>query len=211
MTDPVTVATILSYVATKVIDKVTSGLLDKGSESLILSIRGDKSQNAFKVALGEAIQHYATSGSRLTIAEPLLREDGLLSKQSMIEEISQTLSFGREPNYQLIGVQWKSLLESPPARRDFTNEAHILVNYLEEELKASDVFGPVMERQAIDAIASDITSSVDILGNMLEELTQLRSMIDGHLGDFIQSIAGASQKRCLRIRHPANEVEWSDL
>jgi len=186
------ISVVLTYIATKIADKITEDLLDKGADKLERVIKGEKSQNAFKRALGDAIQRYSTYGTRLVIAEPLLRNDGLLADEVVIQEISKIFRFEGEPNYVVIGERWKSLLNNPPAWRDFTDEAKILIDYLRDELKTSDVFGPVFERQSINAIAENVLDSADALTTVLRELTQLRQLMDGRLGDLMRTIMGAS-------------------
>jgi hypothetical protein len=204
MTDPITVGTVLGLIAGKVFDALASKSMEKATDAAVAKLQGDKVKNAFKLALGEAIQRYATIGTRFAIAEPLLRKDGPLTEQSVAEELAQVLRFDREPNYELIGDRWKAAVTEPPKWRDFFQEAKILINHLCDELKASEVFGPVMERQTLDEINENVAVSTEALHNVVDNLNELRSMMDAPMSDLMRAIGGAS----FSIQEQVRDFTW---
>ncbi len=102
---------IAALILTKVADAFIGALSGKVTDSLLSKLKGDPAKNAFKQAVGNAIQRYGT-GERLALARPL--KDGLLSMPVVADELAQIVCFEREPNAELIGRNWKTALESPP-------------------------------------------------------------------------------------------------
>jgi hypothetical protein len=204
MADPITVATVISLVAKKVFDSLASKGAGKIADAAFAKLEGDEVKKAFQQALGEAIERYATSGTRLTLAEPLLRDDGPLSDQSIVNELAKVLRFDQEPNFELIGDRWRSALEDQPQWRDFTSEAEMLINYLKDELSASEVFGPAMERQTLEDINEKATISNQALHNIIDELNELRSMMDSPFSNLMRAIAGA----IFSIQEQVRDFTW---
>lgn len=184
------IATFLGIIAGKVFDELAGKGLNMAANTAIARLQGDKVKAAFKLALGEAVQRYATSGTRFAIAEPLLRADGPLANDTVANELAQVLRFDREPNYQLIGDRWKAEIVEPPAWRDFTFEAQTLIRYIKEELQASEVFRPVFEEKALSAINENAATAGEVLGNIEDQIVELRHMMDSHFGELMWSFAG---------------------
>ena len=200
----ITTASILSLIAGKVFDALAGKTIEKVTDAVIMKLRGDKAKKAFELALGEALKRYATNGNRFFIAEPLLRKDGPLTEQSVANELAQVLRFDREPNYQLIGDRWKKALTEPPTWIDFNQEAKIFVNHLRNELKISEVFGPVMEQKTLQDINDKASVSTDALYNIVDSLNELRSMMDAPMSDLMRAIAGAS----FSIQEQVRDFTW---
>jgi len=191
MIDPFTAAAVLAVIADKLLDAVIGLGAEKVADAAGAKLKGDKVKIAFKQALGEAIQRYATSGSRSTLAKPLLDKKGPLAEKTVADELAQLLRFERAPDYRLIGDHWKAALENPPQWRDFTSEAKLLAGFLEEELKASEVLGPVMERRSLEAINEQASLAAGALSNLEEELNNLQSLLSGKIGDLMRAVSGA--------------------
>jgi hypothetical protein len=204
VTDPITATTVLGLIAGKVLDALASKSMEKATDAAFAKLQGDKVRNAFKLALGEAIQRYATVGTRFAIAEPLLQKDGPLTEQSLAEELAQVLRFDREPNYELIGGRWKAAVTEPPKWRDFSQEAKTLVNHLRDELKASEVFGPVMERQTLEEINDKVAVSTEALHNVVDNLNELRSMMNAPMSELMRAISSAS----FSIHEQVRDFTW---
>ena len=64
---------------------------------------------------------------------------------AVAQELTQLVHFEREPNAELIGQQWKASMDEPPPWCDFTSEARRLLEYLQIELRNTDVFRPVFD------------------------------------------------------------------
>jgi hypothetical protein len=192
--------TLLSYIAGKLIDTIIGKGAGKLTDETWEKLKGDKPQKAFKEALGKAIQRYATSGTRFSIAQPLLDRDGPLTDPIVSDELAQVLHFDREPNYQKIGNRWRAAVESPPQWRDFTHEAELLVKYFREELMASEVFGPTFDRKSLIAINENAEISTETLRDLEEELVELRRTIDGRFGDLMRALGAAGSEVSNQVR-----------
>jgi len=64
-------------------------------------------EEAFQASISSAIQKYASTGTRLQLAEPLLRNKGLLTHQSIAHEIAKVIHNENEPDITLIANYWK--------------------------------------------------------------------------------------------------------
>lgn len=192
MSDPITAATVLGIIAGSIIEALVGKVSEPVIQAGLSKLKGDKAKSAFKIALGEAIQRYATSGTRFSLVRPLLDPKGPLCDRSVVEELAYVLHFDREPNYKLIGDRWKASVQDPPSWRDFNDEAKILVKYLREELQASEVFGPVFDSKSLNAINVNVADVVKALGTIEEELDDLHKMMNARFGDLMRSFAGAS-------------------
>src|SRR5260370_6551161 len=125
--------TILAIVLEKIGDAFLGALVGKVTDDVWTKLKGDPAKTALKLALGAAIQRYATSPLRLDLARPLLAKDGFLTLPAVVEELTQLVCFEREPNAELVGRQWKALMEDPPPWCDFTYEISRLLEYLQVE------------------------------------------------------------------------------
>jgi hypothetical protein len=138
MADPISI--ILSLAADKFFNALISKFTGKAADDVWDKLHGSSVKQAFKQSLGLAIQRYANTGTRLSLAVPLLQRDGVLTNDLAAEELSQLLRFERKPNAQLIGDLWRASLNDVPPWRDMAYETELLLKYLEDELRASDVF-----------------------------------------------------------------------
>src|SRR5215472_16189964 len=108
----------LTVVAKKVFDSVTSKATGQFSDAVLAKLKGDPTKKAFKRALGEAVQRYAT-GERLYLAAPLLADPGVLGDSDVAKELSCLIGFEREPNTQLIAEHWKVAIPNAHNTVDF--------------------------------------------------------------------------------------------
>lgn len=142
----------MSFIAVLLIaaaEKFVETLSQNFAGDLYEKIKGDPTKKAYKCALGAAIDRYATD-ERLPFARPLLdKKAGLLTDEEVVTELTQLLRFEREPNLELIGVNWKAALSNPPRFRNFTEDARLLVDFLEKELRNSEVFRPAFLAQDV--------------------------------------------------------------
>src|SRR5207249_582067 len=113
-----------------------------------------------------AIQRYATSPLRLDLARPLLEKDGFLTLPTVAQELTQLVRFELEPNAELIGRQWRAVIDDPPPWCDFTYESRRLLEYLQVELRGTEVFRPVFDAKRLDAIAASVAASTDSLAHV---------------------------------------------
>lgn len=181
------VLTILTIAANGFIEALAGNVAD----DLYQKLKGDPAKNAYKQALGAAIQRYAT-GERLFLARALTRDGGVLSDKEVAAEISQVIRFEREPNIQLIGKRWKDALDSPPAWHDFTEESRLLLGYLQSELRATDVFRPVFDAKSLSTIAENTSASAQSLANIEDRLGDLIALMDARFGELTGTFAKAT-------------------
>lgn len=174
---------ISSYVLTKVADSFTSALMGKVSNELITKLKGDPAHNAFKHALGSAIQRYA-SGPRLALAAPLLDEQGFLTQADIASELTHIIRFDREPDAKMIGERWKQAVESPPQWNFFTDEAKRLLSYLQNELRDTEVFRPVFEAKDLNKVAVNTITATGHLANIESQLGDLIKLTQSGFGDI---------------------------
>src|SRR5262249_30425122 len=107
-------------------------------------------------------------------------------------ELAKLILFEQKPNIEFIGERWRSSLEDPPTWRDFTNEAGLLINYLQSELRVTDVFRPVLDSQSLDNIAIYSHTSMAALTTLVTQLDNLITMTRTHYGDLARTFNAAS-------------------
>lgn len=182
MIDPISVT--LTLVAEKFFSSLVSKVTNKAADELWSKLQNEPTKIAFKQALGKAIQNYASSGSRLPLSEPLLRVDGLLVEDRVIDELSQVVRFNRDPNYEFIGERWKLYLESPPLWRDFSYEAKLFVGYFAQELRNTSVFREIFNTKSLDALADNSESSLETLIKIENQLESLSRLLSSNFGEL---------------------------
>lgn len=176
----------------KIADAFLGALAGKITNEVWSKLQRDPVKIALKQALGAAIQRYATSPLRLDLARPLLEKDGFLTKPTVAQELTQLVRFEREPNAELIGQQWKAALDNPPPWCDFTYETKRLLEYLQIELRSTEVFRPVFDAKRLDAIAASGAASTESLAHLEAQLADLAQLMNTRLSDLIRIFAGAS-------------------
>lgn len=169
-------------------DAILRALVDNISTDIYEKLKGDPAKKAFEKALGAAIQRYAI-GDRLVLARALLDSNGILMDKEVMKEMSKIISFGGIPNFKLIGDKWEAVLNTPPAKYDFTTESRILVDYLECELRDSEVFRPVFQAQDLNAISISSEQSTEALVNIETRLMGLIELLNEHFGDLLDSFS----------------------
>ncbi|MCZ7570789.1 MAG: hypothetical protein M5U01_19695 [Ardenticatenaceae bacterium] len=173
-------------------------LAESATAELKAKLLGDPTRKAFQHALGAALHRYATSGSRLSLAQPLLDKKGPLTQREVVEELTQIVRFVRDPNYQLIGERWKWALVIAPTQCNFTDEAQVLVDYLRTELRATDVFRPVFDSKDLRAIAThtaaiaaSTAASAQSLSEIQKQLGSLATLLDTRLAELSRAFLNA--------------------
>jgi hypothetical protein len=178
---------MLSFVA----EAFFTGLMENVAGDVYEKLKGDPARGAFKQALGIAIQRYAT-GQRLTLAGPLLDEQGFLTQSTVAAELTHIIRFDREPDYKFVGDRWKQNLESPPHWRDFTEEARRLLDYLESELRDTDVFRPVFEAKDLNQVAANAEVATEYLAHIEAQLGDLVELMQSRFGGINASFLNAT-------------------
>ena len=178
------VPVILSIAA----DALLRALVDNTTADLYDKLKGDPVKKAFKEALGAAIQRYAT-GERLVLARALLDLNSILKDKEVMTEISKILSFRGIPNFKLIGNKWKSALNNQHKDYDFTAESKMLVSYLENELRDSEVFRPVFEARDLNAIAIGTEQSTEVLVNIETQLDAITELLNERFGELLDAFS----------------------
>jgi hypothetical protein len=176
----------------KIGDAFLSALVGKVTDEVWTRLKGDPAKIALKQALGAALKRYASSSLRLDLARPLLEKNGFLTQPAVAQELTQLVRFEREPNAELIGRLWKATMDDPPSWCDFTYETKRLLEYLQVELKNSEVFRPVFEAKSLDAIAASAATSGESLARIEAQLADLAQLMDTRLGDLIRSYTRTS-------------------
>jgi hypothetical protein len=184
---------VLTTVGKKVLDSVAGKATGQVSDALLSKLRGDPSKKAFQRALGEAVQRYA-KGDRLPLAAPLVNKPPFLADPEVVKELSCLVGFEREPNAQLIGEHWKRTMSDVPRNVDFTKEAKLLLSYLEQSLRGTDVFRPVFEQKSLAAIAASTTISDEALDEIERSLESLLTLIDSTFGEMTRVFSEATPK-----------------
>lgn len=193
MLDSITVSVLLTAAAKKVLDSLTSKASGHVTDALLSKLKGDPTKKAFKTALGKAVHRYAT-GERLYLAKPLLDKDGVLTDSDVAKELANLIEFGRKPSAVLIGGRWKAAVPGAPDQVDFTNEARLLLNYLEQALRETDVFRPVFDEKSLEAIAVSTTISNESLSDIERSLSSLAELIDSAFGAMTRLFSEATPK-----------------
>lgn len=141
--------------------------------------------------MGEAVQRYATVG-RLYLAAPLLADHpSILSESDVAKELSCVIGFEREPNAELSGKHWKRAPRDAPKNVDFTKEAQLLLGYLEQAPRGTDVFCPVFEARSLEAIAATTSISNETLGEIERTLVSLAGLINSTCGEITRIFSHA--------------------
>jgi hypothetical protein len=166
-------------------------LSNKLTNQTWLQIQKALIQNTFKESLGNAIRRYAT-GERLALSRPLLDPNGLLSDPQVAEELAQIIRFEREPSAEVIGQRWQAAMIEPPSERNFTTEARLLLDYLKDELRSTNVFRPVFDAKSLSAIATNAVASTESLVNIEAKLATLTELIAARFSDLTNAFAKAS-------------------
>ena len=180
-----TAISIVSLIADSIIGSLTDNIID-ASGIVGNAFDKEKIKREFQVALVAAINRYATSGNRVSIAEPLLKKNSPLKNPEVIKEMSKILKFDREPDYSLIGYKWKELVDDPPKWRDFTVEAKLLVDFFKQELQASEIFRPVFDSKNLKEINLSIQMSSSELVSIEQQLTSLVNLMDSKVGTLVK-------------------------
>ncbi|MCB8951920.1 MAG: ATP-binding protein [Ardenticatenales bacterium] len=179
--------TALSIVVlTTVADAFLGAIAGKVTDNTYLKLKGEPSRKAFKQAIGKAIHSYATTGTRLELAQPLLDATGFLTEPSVAQEVTQIINFDREPNIELIGSRWEASINNPPQWRNFTNEADLLLKYLEAELRSTDVFRPVFDSKDINAIANSTNISANQLIAIEQQIESLANLLHSDFNKLLK-------------------------
>jgi hypothetical protein len=171
-------------------------------------------------ALGVAIGRYAVGG-RLAMARLLLREDTLLAHPEVAYELTFILHSEREPDDALIGRHWQAARQdtrtpgagapASGAWYDWSEDASLLVEHLEDELRDSGVFGPVFGSYDLSTVVVEAGPSDDALFAALERLADLFHMrLYGDALELLPGDEGAEQGTAFRGRdesHTGGEYE----
>lgn len=195
MADPLISTVILGMVA----DAFIAALADKVTGELWTKLKGDPAKNAFKQALGAAIHRYGLTGTRLDLAQPLLKENGPLTEPIVAAELTQLIRFDREPNVELIGQRWRAAIPNSAQWRNFTTEASLLLKHLRDELRATEVFRPVFDAKSLDSIAADAAGSVEALAKVEAQMAMIHDLLAAGLGELIRAFSRSSAEIHERI------------
>ncbi|MHA2231155.1 MAG: ATP-binding protein [Candidatus Hodarchaeales archaeon] len=168
-----TISVLLDIAARAII----STLAGKIPDALYHKLKGDPAKKAYKQALAATVGRYAT-GERLALSRPLLDKKGILIDKQVAAELALLLRFGDKPNLELIGKKWEAAVTNPPRFHNFTEEAGLLVGYLDEELRNSEVFRPVFKAQDLNAISINTKS----IRTIEESLTAIEMFLEGLVG-----------------------------
>lgn len=206
MLEPVSMSLVLGAAAKKIFEALTSRASGKVTDTIVAKLRGDPAKRAFKHSLANAVQRYAT-GERLRFAKPLLDKDGILANPEVAVEIAQLIRFEREPNTRLIGEHWKAAIAEPSTGHDFAEDAKILLTYLKEELRGTDIFRPVFDAQSLDEIAANTSISAEMLGDVEDRLASLAELVYSRFVEMTRLFSGASPQINSQIRDFTTFIE----
>lgn len=197
-------------IASLILDVASEIILEKligvSTDTVVAKLKGDPTKKAMQQAIGAAIQRYAT-GTRLTLARPFMRKDGLLTDPEVSAEFAAVLSFERQPDTQIIGDKWKAALDQPPKWRDFSQEAKTILNYFETELKNTEVFRPVFQAKSLTAIEINTTAMAESLSNIEDQLTSIAELMDTRFGQLLQHFLNSSTSVHASIRDFTRYIE----
>lgn len=182
---------IIPLILTKAADAFIGSLISDKTKEFLVKLKADPVKVAHKQALGKALQRYAV-GDRLDLARPLMTNKSILATPEIAMEIGQIVRFEREPNFELIGQRWRDQLNDPPAWRNFTVEAKVLISYFEAELKETDVFKPVFELKQLEKINTNTLSAAETLYEIEKIVGSLSSLIDSRFSELAWAVANAS-------------------
>ena len=189
---PDQITELLAIVLEKIGESLLDALTGKVTDEAWSKLKRDPAKTALRHALGAAIERYGTSQQRLDLARPLLEMDGFLTLPAVANELAQFVRFEREPNAELIGQQWKASMDNPPPSCDFTSEAKRLLEYLQVELRSTEVFRPAFDAKSLDAIAASAAASTESLAHIEAELADLAQLLTTRFSDLSRSFVGAS-------------------
>jgi hypothetical protein len=91
--------------------------------------------------------------------------------------------FAREPDDEVIALRWRAALDEAPGL-DLVEEARTLLDYLRQELRASEVFRPVLDSQSLDAIADASTASAASLVALERQLATVVGLLSSGYRDL---------------------------
>ncbi len=186
---------MVEVILAKIGDAALGALAGKVTEKVWTRLNSDPTKKAFRLAIGAAVHKYTTSAQgqgRLELVKPLLQKGGFLTFPQVAEEIAQLIHFERTPNAELIGKYWKASIDLPPAWCDFTHEAQQLLNYLEAELRDTDVFRPVFDSKSLDKIAINTVDISASLTRIEAQLADAFQLLTTQYGDLMRAFAGAN-------------------
>ena len=83
-------------------------------------------------------------------------------------------------------------MDNPPPWCDFTYEAKRLLEYLQVELRGTEVFRPVFDAKSLDAIAASAATSTESLAHIEAQLADLAQLMAARFSDLNRTFAGAS-------------------
>jgi hypothetical protein len=92
--------------------------------------------------------------------------------------------FAREPDAEVIARRWRAALDEAPPGLDLVEEARTLLDYLRQELRASEVFRPVLDSQSLDAIADASTASAASLVALERQLATVVGLLSSGYRDL---------------------------
>jgi hypothetical protein len=198
---------MLTVVLGKIGEAFLTALAGKVTDEVWTKLKREPVRNAFKQALAAAIEYYASSSLRLELARPLLEKDGFLTLPTIAAEFTQLVRFEREPNAVLIGQEWKASMDLPPPWCDFTTEAKHLLEYVQVELRNTEVFRPVFTAKSLDALSANTISSTESLVRIEEQLANLAGIMDTRLSNLTRTFAGALPPLREQIRDYTRFIE----
>jgi hypothetical protein len=189
----VLIAQVLSEVAKAVLGAFTGQV----AAVLVEKIKDTTPEEAYKRALGDAIQRYATSESCLELARPLLRKKGLLARKDVAQELGKLLLLHKGgPDIEVIAKQWRAELSQfpdsdPPDHRVLVAEARRFVDYLRVELENSPTFRYVFEDKWRGRMEERTTASTRSLAEIEVQLARLVELMESRFGELTGSFVRA--------------------
>lgn len=183
---------MLTTAALKLIADVVLGAIQtEATDAVRKKLAGDPARIAFSEALAKAVQNYARQGTRLALAAPLLKAESPLSQPAVAAELAKIVQFGEAPDAAFIGQRWRMAVEQPPAWRDFTTEADLLLRHLRAELANSEAFRPVFAAKSLEAIATQTAVSAEALDTLTRQLDSLTGLLATGFGQLTNAFAAA--------------------
>jgi len=176
MIETIAISALLAAATQKILDSVAARASAHASDALLSRLKGDQTKKAFARALGQAVQRYTESG-RIHLAGPLVQKHGLLADHEVAEELSRTIDSPEGPNVARIGERWQRALPRASEKVDFVSEAALLVSYLDQALRANDVFRPAFQLKTLEAIAEGNIATNESLTKIERSLEGLRELL----------------------------------
>ena len=192
MSSILSVASLLGAISAKVFDAIVGRGVSMLTERALRQIQSDPAKIAFQQALGNALERYAGTGNRASLVQPLLQPDSPLVQESVAEELARLLTFSGSPDIRLIADRWQASLQGLPQWRDMSYEVQLLLQYLEEELHTSEVFGPVLDSKSLEQINTQVQLAARSLASIETRLAVLNEIMDEHLGKLLKRFAMAT-------------------